>query len=34
MDSKQRSSYALNKIDELFYERVTPDEEASRIAEI
>ncbi|CAF3794840.1 unnamed protein product [Rotaria sp. Silwood1] len=33
-DSKHRSSYALNKIDELFYERITPDEEASKMADI
>jgi hypothetical protein len=34
MDSKHRSSYALNKIDELFYERITSDEEASKMADI
>ncbi len=33
-DSKHRSSYALSKIDELFYECVTPDEEASKMADI
>ena len=35
MDSKHRSSYALNKIDELlFCDRITPDEEASKMADI
>jgi hypothetical protein len=34
MDSKHRSSYALNKIDELFCERITHDEEASKMADI
>ena len=34
MDSKHRSSYALNKIDKLFSERITPDEEAGEMADI
>ena len=34
MNSKHRSSYALNKIDELFCDRITPDEEANKMADI
>jgi hypothetical protein len=33
-DSKHRSYYALNKIDELFYERIEANEEASKMADI
>ena len=34
LDSKHRSYYALSKIDELFCDRITPDEEASKMADI
>jgi hypothetical protein len=33
-DSKHRSYYALNNIDELFCERIKPDEEAGKRADI
>jgi hypothetical protein len=33
-DSKHRSRYASDKINDLFYERVKPEEEASKMADI
>lgn len=33
-DSKHRSRYALDKIEEMFYDRVEPDEQASKMSDI
>jgi hypothetical protein len=33
-DPKHRSRYALEKIDEMFYERIEPEEQASKMADI